>query len=179
MGEATYYIKAEFSHQEKAQRALKLMRKLIKQGIDSADYWQSNRDARKEEFWTEFKAKFPVVYRFLKAWDVERKAKWEKNVAEKGRENVYPHEYEPSADGDNNNGLAGKLDFGSVEDVENLRLDGNVLKYSSCVWHCASWDGFVKYLLDACGADAAGWLSDEYVDKDYFSMIKTANKTEV
>ena len=69
--------------------------------------------------------------------------------------------------GDRSNSLAGELDFGTEEDVEdNLKLDGKTVKYHAYVWHGASWTGYVKYIKAVFGATRAGWVSDEYLDAD-------------
>jgi hypothetical protein len=76
--------------------------------------------------------------------------------------------------GDFNNELAGFLNFGCEDDIENLEFvedytdeDGTVvgeLKYSAMVWHFADWDGFAHFLHREFGLKNVRWVSDEDVN---------------
>lgn len=146
MGSATYYLKARFVNPE-ADLDLKL-RSFLKEGADAEEYWQSNRGMdkeRRQEFWSGFEDRFPSVYQML--------------------------HMQKLAGGDCNNALAGKLDFGESESIEdNFDLQGQVLQFSAYVWHFADWDILCDFLKTEFGATAAEWLSDEYVC--YFDMLQ-------
>jgi len=140
MGEATYYFKAKFSSVEKAEEAFPAVQAFLLEGAKAHDYWQDHRDMEKEhrvEFWTEFKAKFPIVTKYLNG----------------------------HVDGDCNNELAGQLDFGEPEDVENhLQVEGREIWYHATVWHFAVWGALASFLVTEFGALHMNHLSDEYIE---------------
>jgi len=147
LGEAVYYLKANNCTSE----VLENIKVFLLEGIEAQDWWQEHRDREvhdeREKFWTEFGKKFPLTSKYLHTV----KGYKEKDVI---------------FGGDCNNGPAGYLDFGDVEDTEcNLELlsDGE-LRYNAMVWHFAQWDGFAKFLQSEYGLTNARWISDEYMN---------------
>ena len=69
---------------------------------------------------------------------------------------------------DNNNGLAGKLDFAYDEDtVDGMTMDsspiGDILHFDSGdIWHFSEWDHIMSFMESKFGAMKTAWNSDEY-----------------
>lgn len=153
IGEAVYYLKAD---ECKGKETFEKIKQFISDGIESEDFWQENRGIytnsktplTSEEFWSQFQAKFPMVSKYL--------------VSMK------------KFGGDFNNELAGYLNFGSDDDIENLEFiddytDENdivvgQIKYFACVWHMADWDGFAHFLHHEFGLKDVRWVSDEDIN---------------
>jgi hypothetical protein len=107
------------------------------EGCRAEDFWQENRGGDQVTFWREFEAKFPKI------------TKYAKHVGLFG--------------GDCNNALAGKLDFGAVEELATMELHGAEIWFSTLVWHFADWTPmgvFLERMFDC----TFNWVSDEYVD---------------
>jgi hypothetical protein len=150
MGEAVYYAKIKYKSPKAAKEALPVITELFHQGVDAANYWQNNRGEPGEgfmgrrggktqnNFWKEFENKFPMVADYLK--------------------------FSKKFGGDKNNALAGQLDFGEHEDIENIRVDGEYVLYSAEVWHFANWDPLLNYVVKTTKAIKQSWLSDEYAN---------------
>ena len=69
------------------------------------------------------------------------------------------------AGGDNNNNLAGKINFGIYG--EEAELGGNersTLFFAAYVWHFADWDVLTTFLEEKFGLRNARWVSDEYIN---------------
>lgn len=152
MGEATYYVKARFKDQAAAEAALPGIKRFLSEGIEAQDWWQRNRgmehDGQRAAFWDQFKAKFPMVVKYLESF----------HAGCGGGEHCL-------VGGDCNNDLAGFLDFGGCEDdLDAVEVHGDELVYSATVWHFARWDPFVAFLESKFGATETGWVSDEYLD---------------
>jgi hypothetical protein len=137
MGEAVYTLKI---HNIKKSDLPKI-EAFINQGKEAEDYWQEHREmeysGNRAAFWSEFKEKFPAVVECI----------------------------EPTGlvDGDCNNELAAKIDFADCCGKMNLKLsEDGVLTYSAMVWHFATWNYFVKYLMKKYGGKNGRWWSDEY-----------------
>src|SRR3990167_8503589 len=103
MGEATYYLKARFK--DNAPEAE--LTAFFEEGSMAEDFWQKHRgmdrDGTRAQFWTAFKEQFPTVYDFLP---------------------------ETLRDGDCNNALASKLNFGN-SDSRIMHFDGNEFRVSA------------------------------------------------
>jgi len=140
MGEATYYLKAQFKDGAAAILGAKRLRDLIEQDIAAYDFWQSHRATPPAAFWPEFKGKFPKVYRYLELWQPKL------------------------IGGDCNEDLCGKLGLASEGDEQNVLIDRDVVQYHAEVWHFSDWAGLVKYVKRVCLAQKAGYISDEYAD---------------
>jgi ABC-type nitrate/sulfonate/bicarbonate transport system substrate-binding protein len=134
MGESTYYLTAEFESEEKLNENFDSIKKFIKQGQKAEDFWQNHRYEKREIFWKKFKAKFPIVYEYLGEL----------------------------ADKDNNNGLAGELDFGMDKEIPTKNK--NILEFSDMVWHIASWDRFADFLKKKFEAKNVEWFNNERYD---------------
>jgi len=152
MGEAVYSMVAEWPKaiDEKTQKAV---RKFFLEGSRAEDWWQDHRDRTPEQFWPEFRKKFPTVTKYL------ARVKDYNNTA--------------ILDGDNNNGLAGNLDFGSAKDIVNqLRFKDRRMTYSAEIWHMATWKPLERFLRNKLGATTILWGSEEE-GKNVDSLILT------
>ncbi len=145
MGEATYYLKARIPGltDDKVEE----IREFFAEGYRASEFWHGHRDGGPQDFWPDFKAKFPLVSDYLAEL----------------------------LDSPDNNALAGILDFG-LEEGQRLEdtvwSEGDWLYASAYVWHFASWDRLLAFLKTKWGAVEGGWLSDEYAEIDYFGMIE-------
>jgi hypothetical protein len=158
MGECFYYLKAYGCKKEEVEK----IRNFILEGGEAEVWWQDHRDYERkvdpektrEVFWKEFDVKFPMVSKYLKF------------IKKHG--------------GDCDNNLAGLIDFGTDEDVEDYfdfiddytDDDGIVygeLRYSANVWHFADWDGFAEFLQKEFGVKEVKWVSEE--DMNPFDLL--------
>lgn len=148
MGEATYYLKAQFKNRQAAHKALPQVKAFIEEVGKAYTYWQDNRDSRMRDdaFWADFQGQFPQAYDFLK--------------------------FQGIAGGDKNNALAGKISFGDTGYLDSLQTEGNLLLYHELTWHFADWQPFCEYLKLKFGAEKAGYISDEYVEPDYYGLVE-------
>lgn len=157
MGEAVYYLKAEFPKHVSDDK-LKQIESFFLQGSKAHSYWQNNRDEKPEVFWPEFKKEFPLIHKFLGS---------------------------PAPKANNNNELADKLCFGNADDVEKIEAvygyysgglvreyhSDDQLNYSATVWRFANWEPLCNFLKSEFGAERAGYVSDECAEIDFFSTI--------
>lgn len=142
MGEATYYLKVQIPGLNEA--IIEEIREFCAEGYRASEFWHGRReDDGPEDFWPDFKKKFPLVSEYLGEL----------------------------LDTKDNNSLAGELDFGLLENT--LWSDGDWLYGSAYVWHFANWDRLIAFLHTKWGATTGGWLSDEYEQPDWFAMIET------
>jgi hypothetical protein len=120
-------------------------------------YWQDHRGDQSPEFWRVFELTFP------------RSADYVKSIPA-GAVFLHP---EPIWGGDTNNSLAGLLDaLGHKDDVDNIELHDNEIRWYSIVWHFANWEPFCDYVKKTfIGVRDAGYVSDEYSECDYYDMI--------
>lgn len=154
MGEATYYMKVTFDSQEKAAKAIEGIASFFEEGMKAYNWWQAHRNLPQEEFWKGFGERFPQTSEYLKSFS---------------RKNFGATELEEGAPvfgGDNNNNLAGLLDFGSDDDdwrewCQNTR--SAILTYSATVWHFADWQPLANFIAKKFDADHVSWISDEDV----------------
>ena len=143
MGEAQYYLKAEGCD---TPEKLDSINAFIAEGQKAEDWWQNHRLCEgtkpesplkdRGEFWVQFKARFPTVYEMLEGIHL--------------------------AEGDCNNALAGKIDFGA-EDERARGADGT-LYFDALVWHFADWNVLANFLEKKFELTEVRWLSDEYTD---------------
>ena len=140
MGEATYYLKACFKSGMEAKKNLEPIRAFLKEGCRAETFWRENRDKKPETFWPEFEKQFPRVTEFAK--------------------------YAGVFGEDSNNGLAGVLNFGDEDFVENaLRKEsGPIILYSAYVWHFADWEPMANFIVSKWGAKEVRWISDELLN---------------
>jgi len=132
MGEARFYLIAEFESEKKLNKVFGEIKTFIKQGQKSEDFWQKYRKSNPQQFWSKFKGKFPLIFEYL---------------GEK-------------ANKDNNNSLARELDFGMFN--AKPTKERNILKFNDEVWHLASWDRFADFLKNKYQAKRVNWFSDEW-----------------
>lgn len=136
MGEARYYLKALFP-EDISEELEEQITEFIMEGQAANDWWQAHRGCPEpQRFWDRFTVKFPVVTEYL--GDL--------------------------VGGDCNNELAGMLDFGNKNELEDIEIFGYELLYSCTCWHFASWNTFAAFLEQKFGAYRVNWLSDEYLD---------------
>jgi len=159
MGSCMYYLKVRDCKQD----VVESIREFILEGCEAEIWWQDHRDYERikddpektrAKFWDQFTIKFPIISKYLKF------------IGKYG--------------GDCNNALAGCIDFGTDEDVED-HLDftegdedknGVVhgeLRYSAEVWHFADWGGFAEFLENEFGVRDARWISEE--DMNPYDLI--------
>jgi hypothetical protein len=120
------------------------------EGAKAHDYWQKNRGSNKSQatFWLDFGKKFPAVSLYLKEIGL--------------------------FDKDKNNDLAGKLDFGEEEMIEEMDVAEDYIYHCSMVWHFAEWDDIMNFVVKHYGAEEASWVSDEHVE--HFELCKRGNQ---
>lgn len=149
MGSATYYLKAIFATEAAAETAFETVETFFEKAGKAHDFWQAERNSEDvRAFWKEFTTQYPAVERFL-------------------REDCNLN----TVDGDCNNALAGNLSFGSIPDFEVVDSEIRISEYT---WHLADWTSLVHWFKRELGAIAAGWLSEEDVSTDYFSLIEVS-----
>ena len=142
MGECSYYMKLKFKDAQRARKALPKINSWVHEGIEAEHFWQNRRnDEGGHQFWKDFEQKFPPITTYLK--------------------------FGKLFGGDHDDELAGELAFGEDPNVE--RHDDEIW-IASYVWHLASWDGFLAYLMKTYQAIAGKWISEEEVN--YFDCIQ-------
>jgi hypothetical protein len=138
MGEATYYLMAEFGSEEEAERAARYAAPILREMAEFNDAWQEIRHERDRPVAERHEAllsRFPLVRRFVRL--------------------PGPREDDP-----NMNYLAGECEMG--EDFQLVTM-GSRVGLSCVVWHLASWDN-VEEVFYGLGARKVYWTSDEYID---------------
>lgn len=133
MGEANYYLKAQFASEDDLTAKLPALRTFFTQGANAYDFWQKNRMAKPETFWATFTKRYPLVAQLLGKY----------------------------VGGDCNNALAGLIDFIRL-DWAVFKQDKNTLYYGGTVWHFADWEPLCAFLQTQFGATKVKFLSDEY-----------------
>lgn len=145
MGEACYYLKGDNCSEE----AFENIKLLFIEGSEAEYWWQDHRkmenEGKRNEFWSEFEMKFPMIAKYLKF------------------ANLFGN--------DCNNDLAGKIDFGSEEDVEDAMYltDDGEIGYSAMVWHFAEWDHISDFLESEFGLKNVRWINEE--DANMFDLL--------
>lgn len=136
MGEATFYLKAEFENEHDANQAYTIAQKVFEDLMNFQNDWQKIRDGT------------PVI-------DMHNKLlKDHKLVA------LFISLPEPKEDDRGMNYLAGNCEM--PEDFE-LKIAENEIYLSAYVWHLATWDNIQEFFFKL-GAIRCGWVSDEYLD---------------
>lgn len=145
MGSCYYFIKARFDN---AEQSLPKLRSFFEEGIKAEGWWQQHRGMEREgkraEFWQGFKTEFPQIYDYLTRTKL--------------------------ADGDCNNQLAGQLDFGREDELDNLRMEEGVISHTTECWHFADWDPLADYLKQKFGATHVAWINEESVPSPMESL---------
>ena len=150
MGEARYYLKAKIPNLSSKRDEIK---EFFVEVYRAEEYFHENTGTVRESFWAEFAKMFPATCDLLK--DV-----------------VYNGKHVLGGDISVLYGLLCYSDTMSMDTDPLIDCAGDQLKYSAEVWHFADWDPIVPYLKRRWGATRAGWLSDEWVDPDYWAYIK-------
>ena len=159
MGEAVYYMTIRFP-KGVGTKVMPEIQEFLRQGVKAYDFWQDNRGRKnRKSFWKDFEAHFPMIADYLKT---SLPSVWGK---------------------DHNNGLAGNLSFGELDDIEHMSLKqtgkGDELNYSAMVWHFADWGHLTKYVREKWGGLKEGWVSDEYKYIDGSMWPKLENYKEI
>jgi hypothetical protein len=163
MGEATYYGKLTFDNIDSAKIAYEPFKALLLEIYSAGEFWQKYRGLEHDEenngrgwFWQEFEEKFPNASEYLKSIDHYRS-----------------DTTNPIWGGDCNNSLAGLLDvLGSPDDTDYVLQENTYILWNSTVWHFSDWDPFIEFCKKTIkGCIKGGWLSDEYVEPDYYNLI--------
>jgi len=145
MGEATYYLLAEFETEEDAKEAGEFAGLVFEELFKFQNEWQKIRDDRRfsvEERHKMLLKKFPLVAKYIRL----------------------PR---PCRDDPNMNYLAGHCE---ISDCYSLYIQGKYLKLVDEVWHLASWDNIAEFFC-RLGAKRVVWESDEYFD--YFELLES------
>lgn len=143
MGEATYYLIAEFETEEEAELAEARARVVLDDVVKFENDWQKIRgytDRPVKERHDELLKKHPLVAKFIELPNID-----ETDV--------------------NMNYLAGRCE---MNEYYEMRRNGEAVYLSCTVWHIATWDN-IEDLFFRLGANEAGWISDEYIDP--FEMV--------
>ena len=138
MGEATYYLIAEFETEEEAELAEARARVVLDDIVEFENDWQEIRNNVKDpclERHVKLQEEHPLVDKFIEL---------------------------PDIDGNdiNMNYLAGKCE---MNEYYEMHLIGTGIHLSCTVWHLASW-GNIEDFFFRLGAEKAGWFSDEHID---------------
>ena len=137
MGEARYFLKAEFNTVAKAKAALSKVKPLLKDLVKLNQIWQDHRGEA-------VKTQMARLIKF-KSWKV-----------------FMPADIKVEDKDTSTNALAGPLPD-MTEDFD-LKLNGVEVKLNDEVWHFTSWDGIVEWFEKQPGCKSVNQLSDEYVN---------------
>ena len=178
MGNAVYNLKVEFPNARHLRKNFPEIKRFWHQGIKAEKFWQENRDIPRKEFWEAFSKKFPLVTEYLKtvpsteiSGDVRIVDISDRFPTGHGRW----REVNSLFGKDNNNDLAGHLDFGWDENVlDNFKIDRNLLTFFADVWHFAEWESIINFLKIRYGALHGKYLSNEYTDEDMVEQFMEA-----
>jgi len=150
MGEAVYYLIAEFRNNKQLRIVSNLVEPIIKELAEFQDYWQNTRHEKGtvRERYNHLKEKYPLAFEYL-------------NIPK------------PEDDDTVMNRLAGYCDM-TVD--YRIYYDDNKFTLSCEVWHFANWKPLVR-LMFQLGAVKCHYYSDEYMDEiiediklsDYYS----------
>ena len=138
MGEATYYLIAEFETEEEAELAEARARVVLDDLVEFENDWQKIRgdsERPEKERHNKLLKKHPLVDNFIRLPDIDKN--------------------DP-----NMNYLAGKCE---MNDDYAMHLIGTGIHLSCTVWHFATWNNIENFFF-RLGAGRAGWFSDESMD---------------
>jgi len=148
MGEATYYLIAQFESDENAKFAEDFARVVFKELSKFSDEWQkirSNQNKSPIQRHRILLKKFPLVRRYI-------------SLPKPPKEDVCM------------NYLAGQCE---ITNNFNLYSERNSVRLSDYVWHLASWDNISEFFY-RLGARKVIWRSEEYFD--YFDLLEEGLK---
>lgn len=139
MGEAVYYLIAEFETEEEAEMAERRARVVLGDLAEFEGDWQQIRDDHErpvKERHEELLKKHPLVEKFIELPDID--------------------DNDPMVDY-----LAGKCEINTG--YEMRRNDIAIYLHYGLVWHLASCDNIKDFFL-RLGAEEVAWISDEHTD---------------
>lgn len=161
MGMCLYAIKARFPN-DQLKKVFPQIVEFWKQGDAAFNWYQENRSrcgenpklisfrAKKEAYWAEFGAHFPLVAEMLKG------------VKDDGHVNGKLYKQVPVLTIDPDNALSGHIEFGADKDPwERLSCEGNILYFQDEMWHFGDLTPLAKYLQKKFGALKVRWISEE------------------
>lgn len=158
MSECFYYLDAFYDSPEAASKAQEVICSFLREAHEAYWFWQSCRRkiptppiASDDDFWPQFKIKFPRVCQMLEKWSLEKlidKKDW-------------------------GNGLAGKLGIISTErDIELLQIKNETassekspihkIEYSAEVWSSSNWTHFAQWVKDETHALSVSWKNQTF-----------------
>jgi hypothetical protein len=150
MGNAVYYTKIFFNNKEEASIEFSKIKEFFLEGSNAYEFWQENRSKEnyQEKFWQEFYYLFPIITKYL-----------EEN-------NLFGEDY--------NNSLAGELDFGSIDEIEqNMVQKEDIIQYCADVWHGATWNKIANFITKKYKVKKVKWITDEDIPNlDPFDIQK-------
>jgi hypothetical protein len=144
MGEATYYLLAEFETSEDAKEVEEFARIVFEELSRFQDEWQTIRNTQGKSAKERHKIllkEFPLVAKYISL-------------------------PEPPDDDPPMNYLAG---YCEINDNYYLQSDGRYLRLSDEVWHFADWSNIAEFFYKL-GAKRVVWESDEYFD--FFELLE-------
>jgi hypothetical protein len=144
MGEATFYLLAEFETKEDAKEAEEFARIVFDELAEFQEEWQIIRDIQDKPTKLRHKMllkKFPLVAKYISL-------------------------PEPPDDDLPMNYLAGHCE---ISKNYCLEADGRYVRLSDTVWHFADWDNIAEFFY-RLGAKRVVWESDEYFD--FFELLE-------
>lgn len=149
MGEATYFAGIKFNNHKEAEDKLPKIEFFLKRMSEAGDRWQDTRGGGKEAD-DKRRTEFPEVYEILKL-EVPEEGLWGKDYS---------------------NYCAGLLDspYGELNDFV-IFVRNEKVYFKGTVWHFADWQPLMKAMKEYFGAIEANYVSDEYVECDYFDLV--------
>lgn len=151
MGEAIYYMKAVWNTPPEAEEAKPKVEEFLNRMHQAEDMWRETRnEGDHQAAYEALKSQFPEVFEVL-------------HITPPGDPGHY--------DWRGLNFLAGLLDSPYDEECWEIEHFDNEVRFSGEVWHFANWDPLAGALKETFGAKLSGWVSDEYVYPDFYSLI--------
>jgi hypothetical protein len=151
VGEANYYLKARFPSEQQAEAAKPRLIELLAEGDKACDFWQDSDDPMRrddpkwqapsaESFWKTFRARYPLVYRYLR--HLTGTPNWKYELEEWLR------------------------CFVDERQVSLVRVADTLFLQLNDTWHFSQLDLLERYCREDLGAVGVGWKSEEDFDFD-------------
>ena len=155
MGEARYYMRVRFADADAAEEAAPRIEAFLRRMKAAEDFWQAHRS--EAGFESALREHFADVFEILP-------------VPGSSQSQLYAN--------DPSNYYAGQLDSPAGATVEEdfdfeINPHDNYVEFAGTVWHFADWE-LLTQAMKHFGARAAGWVSDEYAEIDYYGMTAMA-----
>lgn len=138
--EKVIVCKIHFLSAIKAREALLSVRNIFKEGIEAYKFWKRHRGKQKEIFWQIFAEKFPNISEYLRMLEDS-----DNDIMLELRRIAVPVVF----GGDHHNGLAGRLGFGDLDNVdEQMVVKGRTICFKAQAWDLREWDPFFAYVAE-------------------------------